>query len=366
MVGRRLGALIAAAVVLGLLGWYLLPRWTASTSATRAPSASTSSPVGGSSPAGSAASLAPAATARSGSAVVPSSADEATPRPGASVHARKIFGDTIDPCLQAMPPEIPAGFQTLAAAGVTVAWDPEVAIEPTSLAYTTAGLLAQIGLVTGTAPRGDIVVIVYPSLDDFRAKTGAPTWSEGTYDGAVRIPAAKAEFGIRIHTLRHELVHAQLHATVGCMPIWLNEGAAQYFANTAPDRTWFHMLKTKSGVDLREMQASVVEDVHAEPADVYAQSLAMILYVFARGDSLADLAHDRGGPATELWARRYPTASQADVLDAVAHRVFGIGQGADLDAILGGQICCHGQYTLSELACHGAPREKGELCRTLD
>jgi hypothetical protein len=274
-------------------------------------------------------------------------------------------GHSIDPCEPTFNPEVPEGYETLAAAGVTIAWDPEVAIEPMTVAYLAAGLLAQIGIVTGTQPRNDLVVIVYPSVEDFRAKTGAPEWSDGQYDGAVRVPAEHGDFGVSVHTLRHELMHAQIHAAIGCTPIWLDEGAAQYFANVVSANAWLHMLKTRTGVEPNEMQVGTVEDVHADTHAVYAQSLAMVVYLFSHGDSLADVLHDKRGPWTELWSRRFPDASEHDVLDAVARRVFGMPSGPELDAILGGDVCCHSWYSLTDFTCHAGPREKYELCRTV-
>jgi hypothetical protein len=279
---------------------------------------------------------------------------------------RRKIGHSIDPCEPVAVPDVPDGYETMSAAGVTVAWDPEVSIEPTTLAYTAAGLVNQVAIVTGTQPRSDVVVVVYPSLDAFRAKTGSPEWSDGQYDGAVRVPAAKGtDFGVEIHTLRHELMHAQIHAAIGCTPIWLNEGAAQYFANLAPDRTWFRMLKSHTGLDPRELAVATIDEVHADTTVAYAQSLAMLLYAFAHGDSLSDVLHDKRGAWTDLWARRYPDATEHDILDAVAHRVFGTHQGPELDAILAGEVCCRGSYTVNDLACHAPPRDKQDLCRTV-
>lgn len=353
MGGRRLVALIAAVVAVACLLWLALPR-TSTVTAT--------SPQANGSGSANPASSGYEARARTAVVAPPAVGGNDVAHPGAAVK-RKV-AHSIDPCERVVAPEIPDGYETLAAAGVTIAWDPEVAIEPTTLAYLSAGLLAQIGIVTGTQPRNDVVVIVYPSLDDFRAKTGAPEWSDGQYDGAVRVPAARGDFGIAIHTLRHELMHAQLHATIGCMPIWLNEGAAQYFANTVGEREWLHMLKARAGIEPNEMQVGSIEDVHADTSAAYAQSLAMVVYMFAHGDSLADVLHDKRGPANELWKRRFPDASEHDVLDAVARRVFGIATGPELDAILGGDVCCRSWYSLSDFVCHAAPREKSELCRT--
>lgn len=261
------------------------------------------------------------------------------PRP-ARKHARKVV-HSIDPCEPIEASEIPDGFATLAALNVTIAWDPAVSIEATALAYTTAGLLAQLATVTATTPRDELTVIVYASADDYHAKTGAPAWSAGLYDGAVRLPATHQDFGVDLRTLRHEAVHAQLHAAVGCTPIWLDEGLAQWFENATQEKESLRMLHERRGLDFAAMSASTLEDVHAErPEQVYAQSLAMVLYAFDRGDSLDALLHDRRGPALDLWARRYPYASDLDVLGSLARHMFGVPLGPELDAILARNACC--------------------------
>ena len=363
-VRRRFAALTLALAAIAVAAWFALPRGSSAVAPVANAPGSAPTPFAPAAPTsrGSAAVRAPAsavAVAHGGSEDGPH-----WERPADREHHRKV-ADAVDPCEQPSPPEIPDGYQTLTAAGVTVAWDPEVTIEPTTLAFTTAGILAQIGIITDTAPRAEVAVIVYPSLDDFRAKTGSPEWSDGVYDGgAVRIPAVRGtDFGVAVHTLRHELVHAQLHVTIGCMPIWLNEGVAQFFANTPQTNAWLHMLKGKPPIEPGDMQVATVDEVKAEPLDVYAQSLAMVLYMFARGDSLADVVHDRRGPWMDLWARRYATASEHDVLDAVARRVFGIAQGPELETLLAGDVCCHGFNNLAELGCHAPPREKNETCR---
>jgi hypothetical protein len=279
--------------------------------------------------------------------------------------ARKIT-HSIDPCEPVEISEIPDGFGKLAALGITVAWDPEVTVEATTIAYTTAGLLAQLALVTGTTARSELTVIVYASPDDYHAKTGAPAWSAGLYDGAVRLPPApRQDTGVEQRTLRHEVVHAQLHAAVGCTPIWLDEGLAQWFENQTPDREWLRMLHDRKGLDLAAMSASTLEDVHAErPEQVYAQSLAMVLYAFDRGDNLEALLHDKRGPPLDLWGRRYPEASDVDVLGSLARRVFGVALGPELDAIFERGVCCR-TGSLVDFACHAAPRRDAhEVCRS--
>lgn len=49
--------------------------------------------------------------------------------------------------------------------------------------------------------------------------------------------------------LRHEAAHALLHATVGTVPLWLDEGLAEYFERPQSDNGWH-------GDHVRELQAS--------------------------------------------------------------------------------------------------------------
>jgi tetratricopeptide (TPR) repeat protein len=59
----------------------------------------------------------------------------------------------------------------------------------------------------------------------------APHWAAATFDGQVHIPLETAEDPAqRTPILRHELTHAFLtQAAAGRIPLWLNEGLAQYF-----------------------------------------------------------------------------------------------------------------------------------------
>src|SRR6185295_10507347 len=201
--------------------------------------------------------------------------------------------DTVDPCTAGFEPPIPFGFETVATDGVTVAWQPgaapqgpyDVALQPVAVAHLITGLLAEAATLTGTPRRERLTAIVYPSRAALRAATRAPAWSDGIYDGgAVRVGALpSAELGVDVTSLRHELIHAQLHATVGCMPSWLNEGLAMYFAGAPPIRTWLRMLRNPDGFDLATLEVpsfAAMPDDRAERA--YAESLAMIVFIVER------------------------------------------------------------------------------------
>lgn len=302
-------------------------------------------------------------------------AQPAVPELPAPPEAPQLRGqDTVDPCTAGFDPPVPPGFETVVADGITVAWAPgppaegpyDVALQPTAVAYLVNGLLAEAAALTATLRRDRLTVIVYPSQASFRAATHAPSWSDGIYDGgAVRIAARPtAELGVEIAGLRHELLHAQLHAAVGCMPSWLNEGLAMYFAGPAPVRPWLRMLRNPDSFDLAALEVpsfAALPDDRAERA--YAESLAMVVFIVERAGEAGlqaavqearTAARDASPAAPDLWGRLYPGAGHRAVLDSLAHRIFGVPPGGELDAILRGAVCCHGLRAVGELGCRGA------------
>jgi len=293
------------------------------------------------------------------------------PQPPETVELRGR--DTVDPCTGLSEAVIPASFETVTVDGVTVAWRPvplvpqgpsDVAVAPTAVAYLVHGLLAEAAALTGTPRRERITVVIYPP-DAFHAETRAPRWSDGIYDGgAVRVAARpSAELGVEIAGLRHELLHAQLHP-LGCMPSWLNEGTAMYFAGPPPVRTWIRMLRSPDSFALGDLSIASFVQLPEESAErAYAESLAMVLYIVDRGGEAglraavqALRADGTGTPRAgqELWDRLYPGIGHRALVEALAHRVFGAGPGSELDAILRGAICCHGLRAAGELRCRGA------------
>jgi hypothetical protein len=210
-------------------------------------------------------------------------------------------------------------------------------------------------------------VIVDPSKDSFLARTGAPPWSDGIYDGgAVRLVARpSAELGVQIATLRHELMHAQLHTAAGCMPSWFNEGMAMYFAGTAPIRPWLKMLRSPDAFDLTALQIPSLAAMPNDRAErAYAESLAMIVFLVERAGepglaaavrTLRAASREAPRAGLDLWERMYPGAGHHEVLDTLAHKLFGVALGSELEAIFRGAICCHGLRSVNELGCRGAP-----------
>lgn len=304
-------------------------------------------------------------------ATVPGAPARTPPRPrrststgGPQPDRRGSVLDASDPCEPLVEAVVPASFERVVASSVTVAWAPGVIVrEPTALAYTIAGLLEEAANLTGTDPREDLTVFVHASRDALHLATDTPEWTSGVYDGAVHVVAEpRNDFGVRLPTLRHEIMHAQLHAGVGCMPAWFNEGVAQLFAGRPPVATWMAMLKERRPLDLDALSVpTLVEAPEEDTSSLYATSLAMVLFELDRaGESglarvVGDL-HTADPPdprlrARTLWKKRNPSVGSSDVRAALARRIFGVSSERELEAIFRGRVCCAGERRLEELTC---------------
>ena len=109
-----------------------------------------------------------------------------------------------------------------------------------SLAAQTTEMLDaafwQIGRKLGAYPAETVVVMLYTDKQ-FRDITRAPEWSDGVYDGRIRVPAAGATRSLESfkRVLIHELAHAMIANTASRgVPTWLHEGLAQYFVGDDP------------------------------------------------------------------------------------------------------------------------------------
>lgn len=298
-------------------------------------------------------------------APAPRPGDGPVPQPG----KRRAFLDTSDPCEPIAEVGIPASYQRQTEANVTVAWPSDlVVLEPTALAFAIAGLLREAAAATGTEPRRRLTVFLYASRDELHLATGTPEWASGVYDGAVHVVEEPAvDFGVRMATLRHEVMHAQLHTGVGCMPAWFNEGAAQFFAGRPPVPTWIAMLRERAGFDFDALGVPTIAEAPKGDAPLlYAQSLAMLLHVLERSDGgLQDVVQslhelDLADPhlsARTLWRSLSPGTTASDVRASLARRMFGPLPQLELDALVAGQVCCSGERRLSELSCRALADE---------
>jgi tetratricopeptide (TPR) repeat protein len=89
----------------------------------------------------------------------------------------------------------------------------------------------RLGKALGAYPSGSIAVVFY-TLQEFRAVTGAPEWAGGTFDTRIRLPVrgALAKPSELDSMLTHELAHAMIASLAPRgVPAWLHEGLATYF-----------------------------------------------------------------------------------------------------------------------------------------
>jgi len=93
-----------------------------------------------------------------------------------------------------------------------------------------------VNALLGLAP-SDRILVLLMSPDEYQLS--APNWSNGLYDGRIRIPIedyTRQSESLRA-TFRHEYTHAALHRIGPAVPTWLHEGLAQYVEGRSVDRS---------------------------------------------------------------------------------------------------------------------------------
>ncbi len=91
---------------------------------------------------------------------------------------------------------------------------------------------ARIGADLSWFPQRRTIVLLY-TLEEFRRATGAHEWVGGLYDGKIRLQIKDFERqkdALR-ETIRHEYTHRVLAEMAPDVPIWLNEGLAEWYGN---------------------------------------------------------------------------------------------------------------------------------------
>src|SRR6202171_5866154 len=119
----------------------------------------------------------------------------------------------------------------------------------------------RIGEKLGEYPSNTIVAILYTEKQ-FRDITRAPEWSDGQYDGRIRIPVAGAsqEAELFARVLTHELTHAVVASIAPRgVPTWLNEGLAQYFDGTDPQAARRRMKTIGRSTPLKNLERSFMQ-----------------------------------------------------------------------------------------------------------
>ena len=179
----------------------------------------------------------------------------------------------------------------------------------------------RIGQKLGVYPANPVVVMLYTEKQ-FRDITRAPEWSNGQYDGRIRIPVAGATAsptpsrGSWRTSSRMPWCRAWRRRGV---PAWLHEGMAQYFAGDDLQGARRRVKARGTPVPLKRLERGFGELNAADAAAAYDQSLAAVGLLFERADFgwsrlLGDLA---GGEPFERAIERFGF-SYADLEAALA------------------------------------------------
>jgi len=142
----------------------------------------------------------------------------------------------------------------------------------------------EVGRSLSYYPDHEIQVILYSS-QQFQEVTDAPGWSNGVFDGKIRIPIGGIEQetpGLR-KLLYHEYTHAVVRAITPRCPTWLNEGLAQYFEGREVDGRQQELLKKISQAGklphLASLEGSFMGLGGNQAAFAYLFSLSSVRYM---------------------------------------------------------------------------------------
>lgn len=217
------------------------------------------------------------------------------------------------------------GLRRFSHAGVTLLW-PESKLDEAQASAILEELVDTLGeaaTLLEQQRREALLVVIYRERSELLASTCVPQWTDGVFDGVLRLHAASVTDAQRRRSiLRHEVLHAQLRSVPIHAPHWFHEGVAQYFAEEeGPSHlaSYRLMVEHDTYVPFASLEGSFL--VISADQDVnlaYHQSLAMVqMLVKQRGPSaLADaVRYLRTEPQpAELWQHMLGTASDGPAL----------------------------------------------------
>ncbi|HEY1304025.1 MAG TPA: tetratricopeptide repeat protein [Vicinamibacterales bacterium] len=184
-------------------------------------------------------------------------------------------------------------------------------------AHATESLNAafwRIGQELRAYPSTPIVVILYTEKQ-FRDITRAPEWSDGVYDGRIRVPVegatrTPAAFD---HVLTHELTHAMIASLAPRgIPTWLHEGLAQHFDGADAQAARRRLQALPRHIPLDQLERSFGGLTTAGAVVAYDESLVAVSAIIERANVswtqlLSALAgSDRPGETLRGFGVSYP------------------------------------------------------------
>ena len=253
---------------------------------------------------------------------------------GGLARGRRLRGHLlIDACEEPLPDESlegPDGLQVETAGAVRVAYDTDWLEKPEARALATRvdAALVEAALLLDSKPREDLLVVTWPDRETMVEAKDGITWARAMYDGAVHVTGDTNE-----RFVRHEVLHAQLHATAPCVPYWLDEGLAAYFEGDPGTRaaTWRTMIRTPLWIPFESLAEPLRDDEGAETMEsgevalLYGQSLGMATMLIEDGGpgalQRALRASNAGTSRRDLWPFVSPGVGGYQLLAFLARRL---------------------------------------------
>jgi SpoIID/LytB domain protein len=133
--------------------------------------------------------------------------------------------------------------------------------------------------ITGAPAPPRVRVTVHPTVESFGRATGQPWWVSGATDGAAidLLPLTTLRQRGQIErTIRHEMTHVLLDATLAQRPMWVREGAAAYYADPGNAKAPKPAKVTCPGdAELsRPVSAGAQRDAYARAEACFARAIA--------------------------------------------------------------------------------------------
>ncbi len=131
----------------------------------------------------------------------------------------------------------------------------------------------------GVTPPAVLTLTFHPSVDAFGRATGQPWWASASTRGA-RIDllplALLRQQGQIERTIRHEVAHAIVDGSLSGRPLWVREGAAIFFADSAPDAaTRPPRVECPSDIEIaRPVSAGAQRDAYARAEQCFLRQIA--------------------------------------------------------------------------------------------
>jgi hypothetical protein len=144
----------------------------------------------------------------------------------------------------------------------------------------------RIGQKLNAYPSNPIVVTLYTEKQ-FRDITRAPEWSDGFFDGRIRIPVAGAARSPALfeNVLVHELTHAMVTSIAPRgVPHWLHEGLAQHFEGADAQAARRRLRAHGQRIPLEQLEGSFSGLTTAGAIVAYDESLVAATAIIGRSD----------------------------------------------------------------------------------